>query len=107
MRFLIISVTAILSSLFPISSSASCAGLKDCNPCYDSLLGAEKEDVSCQTDDECIAILHRCGDFYFLNKARSKKYIDTNLKPDESKKVPRLECKFHNGWKAKVCQPKQ
>ena len=102
-----VSTLLVLFSLFPNLSSASCAGLKDCNPCYDSLLGTQKEDVTCQTDDDCIAIPNRCGDFYFLNKAHSKKYIDKNLKPDQSKKAPTVECKLSNGWQAKVCQLKK
>lgn len=97
-------IANILFFLLPNSSVASCSGLKGCNTCYDSLLGAEKEDVICQTDDQCIAIPHRCGDFYFLNKDRIKNYIDKNLKPDQMKKAPAVECKVHRGWQAKVCQ---
>ena len=96
-----------LSSVFSVSSYASCAGLKGCNPCHDSLRGTEKEDVTCETDAECIAIPHRCGDFYALNKAYAEKYVDKRLKPDPSKKAPILECKFHSGWNAKICSPKK
>lgn len=92
---------------FSVTSYASCAGLKGCNPCYDSLKGAAKEDIKCETDAQCVAVPHRCGDFYALNKAYSEKYIDKSLTADASKKAPILECKLDSGWNTKICRPKK
>lgn len=105
MTFAALLLSIFLSSLYLDSSYASCAGVKGCNPCYDSLRGTTLEDVKCETDSECVAIPHRCGDFYALNRSRSEKYTDGKLKLDPAKKAPKLECKFHSGWNAKVCSP--
>lgn len=90
-----------------ITSHASCSGVPGCNPCYDSLLGLSKEHVVCQADTDCVPVAHRCGDFYAVNKAHAKKFIDKKLKTEKSKKIPELECKFDEGWGNKVCRPKK
>jgi hypothetical protein len=104
MEFSILSAAVLFLSFFPNSSHASCAGAKSCNPCYDSLLGTEKQDVICNSENDCVAIPHRCDGFYFLNKTHSKKFIDPTLKTNPAKKAPTLECSFNEGWQTKICQ---
>jgi hypothetical protein len=100
-------VTALAFIAFnPSISYSSCAGVKGCNPCYDSLRGTTKEDVACSKDSECVAIPHHCEGFYALNKAHSAQFIRKNLPPTNSKKLPKTECKFDAAWNAKVCRIK-
>ena len=97
----------ILMILSPSISSGSCSGVKGCNPCYDTLLGTTIEDVQCGSDKDCIAIEHRCGDFYALNKKHAKKFIRKDLGASTGKKIPLLVCKFDSGWGTKICQQKK
>lgn len=93
----------LLIFLSSTATFASCSGVKGCNPCYDSLLITSKEDVKCESALECVAIEHRCGGYYLVNKAHSAKFEDKKIKQGEPKKMPKLICKFEPAWDSKVC----
>jgi len=107
MAFVILVAGFVFYSIFPSLAFASCAGVKGCNPCYDSLLGTSKEDVVCSADADCVAIPHRCDDYYAVNKASSAKFLGKKLSLPKSKKPPILECKFDEGWGAQICRAKK